>query len=514
MAKKEATPIDKPYGFVVYTDGGARPTNPGYGGYGFHGYVYSDQPPKKGSGNKDYILTEFGYIGKGDKVEHSKDDDKGAFPEIRSDAAKQIPVKPLSYINGHGTIPGLVSNNVAEITAATWALQYAKENSLKDVKILTDSKGMVDAVNGHIKTWQKNDWMKSNGEPVKNQEYWKNLIFQNEALISTGAKVCFEWIRAHNGHVGNETADKLATMGVMRARAGESHNSLVIDPAEGYWSRAVDKHPLLAQKRMYLSTQYGANKPGEYYMGNHGKDDDLLAQRSADGYYSYVKLNEPDVALEVVIRRQEKAANGENSLVMVRLDKVFETSTHLDLVTYGDACLYVPSSKRMDLCHISYNPGRKGNDSDVGNQPITKELNPPRLSMRAIESVNILKGILDAVTKESHPGFLKTEITNLIFDQDQKDDFKLKPSFISGFTKLDADINYGYEGKSVNIEITLGVDMPERNTLKKLEKLKPKITTVTWMESVSMFRYVTIIEVVDAVGIFGGMYSNARFVKS
>jgi hypothetical protein len=50
-------------GMVIYCDGGARP-NPGNIGWGNHGFIYSTQEPKKGSGNLTHILTASGYIPK------------------------------------------------------------------------------------------------------------------------------------------------------------------------------------------------------------------------------------------------------------------------------------------------------------------------------------------------------------------------------------------------------------------------------------------------------------------
>ena len=48
-------------GLVLYTDGGCRP-NPGYGGSGIHGYLYTEEVPKKGAGQGLNILTAEGYV--------------------------------------------------------------------------------------------------------------------------------------------------------------------------------------------------------------------------------------------------------------------------------------------------------------------------------------------------------------------------------------------------------------------------------------------------------------------
>ena len=46
-------------GMVLFTDGGFR----NYcGGWGFHGYLYDYDTPKKSSGNPNHILTSMGYV--------------------------------------------------------------------------------------------------------------------------------------------------------------------------------------------------------------------------------------------------------------------------------------------------------------------------------------------------------------------------------------------------------------------------------------------------------------------
>jgi ribonuclease HI len=491
MAKKktEITPVavDSPKGAIYYTDGGVRPTNPGYGGYGFHGYVYSDQDPKKGSGNPTNIVTDVGYLEKTDtkKPEHK-------------------PVKPLQYINGYGTIPGLVTNNVAEISAATWALANARTHDLEKVTIITDSKGVVEAANGWIAKWSQNGWLKSDGRPVANQDHWQILDAHMQYLQEKGIEVEFKWIKGHNDHLGNEISDKLATIGVMKCRAGQNYSSVDSFPAEGYWTQVIDKHPLLSQRRLYMSTDPATIHPGQYYLGNHGKDDELLGARNADGYFSYVELTEHDPIIEAVRVKQIDVCAGHVGIVMVRLDKVFEKNTHLDLHRYGTDCLYRRNPRRFDLSHVS-----KQSDEE----PVSKELNPPLLAWRAIEALNVLKTLMNEYSV-NNPEFVKTDITDLVFETTDKGVAKLRPTFDVGFVGFKADAQYGEAGEKITVDLMLGVDMPERNSLKRLEKLQPKINLVTWMESPQMFRYASVVETSTGRAVFAGVYSNTRVLPT
>jgi len=60
--------------------------------------------------------------------------------------------------------------------------------------------------------WVKRNWIKSDGEPVKNRELWQELL----KLCETH-KVDFKWVKGHNGDPGNEKTDDLANEGYLTA---------------------------------------------------------------------------------------------------------------------------------------------------------------------------------------------------------------------------------------------------------------------------------------------------------
>ena len=82
--KKEAAPVE--LHAVVYTDGGCRPSR-GIGGWGFHGYTYTNDTPKQGSGCKAGYPSCKGYIVT----------DKSKNPDCP-------PVTPIQYVDGWGSL--------------------------------------------------------------------------------------------------------------------------------------------------------------------------------------------------------------------------------------------------------------------------------------------------------------------------------------------------------------------------------------------------------------------------
>jgi ribonuclease HI len=492
---------------TAYTDGGCRP-NPGDGGYGVHAYTYSNEAPKKGSGNPNYLVTNIGYVHKARAAEYEPH-------EL---------VKVTGYIDAFGSIPGVITNNMAEITAANWVLEYAKKNEIKNVTIVADSQGVVGAGNGWLDKWSSNHWIKSDGTPVKNQEYWRALYTNINAIKETGGEVTFKWIKAHNGHTGNVEADELATIGVLTKKRGEdNYHSVSHEPPDGYWNKAVDKHPLINHRCLYMSTNPDQLVPGEYYLGNHGKDDELTGTRMADGYHAFVKLFEPDPAIETTRLFQTIVTNGDHEIAMVRLDKLLERRVHSMITKYGNRCLQRGKGRNPDVLFIDETSSRKDSKKPAAEKitPLSKILNPPLLAHRTLERVNLLYAVLSGYMCNDLR-YYPTDITNQIYDvgvkkNKAKEDEKtptLKSDFSAGFVGFDVDVVFSPEGHKCKVNLTLGVDTPPRNSLKKIEHLNPKIVVISWLESDQLLRYATAVFTDTGYGIFSGVFANLRVIAA
>jgi hypothetical protein len=126
-----------------------------------------------------------------------------------------------------------------------------------------------------------------------------------------------------------------------------------------------------------------------------------------------------------------------------------------------------------------------------------------------------LKGVMLDWKTNSSTRLSATDITSRLYTTDAKGAMALTKEFVPGFTTIKVPASYEQHGEGkglTDVELTLGVDLPERNALKRIEELKPKVTLVTWRE-VGAIRYATIIETADADGIWAGYYANLKFVK-
>jgi len=473
-----------PEGAVFYADAGVRPTNPGFGGWGFHGYTYSPIVPKKSMGPGHVAVTPHGYAPKSDG---------------------QAEVTPITYLDGFGTIPH-VSNNGAEVIAAAQAMHYAARYTLKDLTIKTDSRYVITGAQDYLRRWKANNWCKSDGSQVSNLEHWRLLDNSLSNLKTNGVNVTFEWVKGHNGDQGNEMADKYATIGALAAGSGQDKNMTQFTEAAHYWKPEEESHPLITHRRMYFVTNPENIVKGEYYLGDHGKDDALIGKRMADGSYAYVQLEKPDPYIELLVAKQMKVSLSEDNIVLVRLDELFKPQTRKDLMTFGED-MFIPAGKKA---HQAQNLKIVGGSDE---EPISTRLNPPLIAIRAVEAVNFLKGMFLAWKEGSLQNVHQSDITSCFYEPDKKDTLKVKSDFTSASSAVAVKAKIGETPEAVlDLELIVNIDVPSRNCFKKIEKLQPKITLLVWKEGLKAYRYATVIEATGAKGIWCGFYSNYKYL--
>ena len=101
------------------------------------------------------------------------------------------------------------TNNRMELKAAIEALSYLKSKS--EVVIFTDSKYLMEGINSWIENWKTNNWRTSNKKEVKNIDLWKDIDkYNNYHAIE------WNWVKGHSGDIGNDTADELANLAILK----------------------------------------------------------------------------------------------------------------------------------------------------------------------------------------------------------------------------------------------------------------------------------------------------------
>lgn len=106
------------------------------------------------------------------------------------------------------------TNNRGELQAVL-ELLLATAHRDEDLKVLCDSKYVINAITKWMPTWRVKGWKKANGQDVLNRDQMELL----HAAV-TGRKVKFEWVKGHNDHPLNEAADSRARAAAEAYRRG------------------------------------------------------------------------------------------------------------------------------------------------------------------------------------------------------------------------------------------------------------------------------------------------------
>lgn len=489
------------FGLVIYGDGSARP-NPGFVGSGIHAYKYTlGEVTEKSDKLGEYYTTNNGYQkkkpGPGDR----------ANGEIKGEA-----VKPIEYYEMAVPFEGENTNNFAELNAILQALRSLWDKTITRVRIVCDSEYVLKALRKDMETWSKNNWMTSIGKPVSNVETVKSLWYITESMKEAGVDIAYYWVRGHMDIAGNTQADILSNIARDMSVNKKYSDKLVTYPAKKYVDYDVEKHPLLTHKRLYFVTKPEQNIPGFYFQGDSGAGDFMIGKRLPETGYSVLILNEPDKTVEEMKKRQFEFANGLTQISSLLLDRIFDKKIYKYIDNFG--------------VHCTEKDKRNTNVNFLDNKPLTMVMNPTGLSLRAIDCFNNLSEALrlymvnkDKIENEfieAHR-YHVTDITERFYSKETKkvagvnvEHLVLKKDYVVGMKNvmLDHEVDFNDAKKTIKVPLIFGTDLPDRNQIKRLEKLNPKIKLITWRLSEESINYAIIIDCDDAVGIWSNFYAD------
>ena len=118
-----------------------------------------------------------------------------------------------AYIDNAGVVTELsgreedTTNNRMELKAVIESLNSFKIKN--NLNLYTDSKYVMDGSSKWIENWKKNGWKTAQKKAVKNQDLWIEL----DKLVHFH-QIHWVWVKGHDGNLGNERADYLATSAI------------------------------------------------------------------------------------------------------------------------------------------------------------------------------------------------------------------------------------------------------------------------------------------------------------
>lgn len=475
---------------VLYTDGGCKPSR-GIGGWGIHGFLYYPEEAKQGTGNPKVTPTPTGYIPGGGK------------PAITV----------THYVDGFGSLIPESTNNIAEMTAALRAMECARHHGITNLLIKMDSAYTLDGMSSWMYGWARQGWSKPDGSEIANVELWKQLFEVRKDLEDNGVTIKLVKVKGHSGVFGNDIADQNASRGIVAGRNGISLDMTNVRDSRGYWNTKSERSRLFSHPTWLFGAQNEAEDRSPdgrfaYYLGDPREEDELLGKKIADATFSVLYLKEPEAVLETI--RKAVAAMGQGryqGLSMGHLPQIFHADVYPEIQSYGDTLLSRDYENQRVLT--------------AAGQLLTKEIRPARLAYHAIDALQSLEQLLQEYLNPIEGTRLRTtDLTALLYESDtskKKPVFKLKSHITSAMRSLKVDANYAIGGSGTGVEkltLTLGLDLPDRNTLAALAGETTKATLLTWPESATAIRYASVIEADGDVGIWSGVYANLHMLAS
>lgn len=475
---------------VVYSDGGRRE----YAGVGIHGYIHTDEIVKHKSKCANAYPTNKGYISK----------------KVETELVNCVLFFDMCIALGDTT------HNYAELFGALIVAELTKRlDCLSRVRLLSDSKYTVDGVTSHIHGWVKNGWRTSTGKDVANRELW-NYWYDNymDICSSKKPKLIIKWVKGHDGNAGNDIADSLATQGINMGISKITDRKVWLNCGEPeiYHDRVTNISPMLSERRLILNCIKGDT--GYYFQMTMGgcwpssevERREQLGKRISDTCVSLVKLNEKDPIIERIDEVARQVGDVSNMLVC-RLDLLSQGTLYHDLTQTDFATIDTRDNKMTTASGVEF----------------VNELSQPRLSFRLTSVVDELALLLDVYNGDYDEGLTADKVFDLIDVTEQffkiKQEKKGESYSFNDYNEegiLNISITPSFANGVETISLLGGVDLPSGISMKRLAKLKPKVTLLGWVMKANprVMHYATIIQTEQGVGVWRSAYFGMYILKS
>lgn len=203
---------------------------------------------------------------------------------------------------------------------------------------------------------------------------------------------------------------------------------------------------------------------------------------------------------------------------MARMDNLYNNKIHRLVNSFGKH-YFVPNR-------------RTGRELEtICKTPITSEMNPTGLSLRAIGAFNYLEEMLDAFIRFRKEGFDNQANTFQLRAHDVTDEFyniiektvkkeavishELKAEHKQGMNNTYLTIHEPLDDEMLDVKVPIvyGCDILPRNNLRKLEKETPIVYVITWRETANVLRYATVIDCKTGIGIWSNFFADKLFLK-
>jgi len=479
---------------ILYTDGSFKrdeyiaDANIGIYGAGAHGYVFdpkakTDKSPTDSPAN--YYMTSTGYVGTNEYV---KTIHKLVTPLYYIDAA-------YSFLN-KGTAPR------SELLGMKCSLNDLYLNrdilGITEVCVYSDCAYAIGVANKimSIPTYPDND-------EIPNKDLIIELKEVLDKYLSIGLPITVEKVDGHSTYLGNNIADELAFHA--RQQSGcynviSFFNMVKIEKGKKYWNYSVDENELLKFKQLVFTHGLSANSTERVYSVMNYKTDVEIGSRTHDALMGLVSVKETPKIIDDVIKLYHEGLRTLSLLSVVNLRNLYSREVLHYYELFG-----------RTLFWFNY----RLKELSKRDKPIITAYHPPGLGNKLLGDIQFLytfisyyRKIKDQLIKYKtitvNNVMEYIDITSYIYTENnkKKNVCSLPSSCI--YIPIKATVF----DKSIEFPLVLGKDTLERNQFKRLETDNPIVTLVIEKITDKSYRYYTIIECKEDIGIYCNIYTN------
>lgn len=509
-ATTESSELGKGLALSAYVGAKISESYKGAVGIGFHGYFVTDEIAKRGYGLKNMLPSALGYV-KGDskqlcRVEQVFD---GVWGEhLREDSATVV---------------------VGMIIAATHVLTLGIEREVRSVFVGVPRVRLAAMLASGCAPLRKSNFKDSHGTEIPYKDYVEAYIRAFDILSEKGVTVTVE--NALETDMGVLSADGSASLALLNAGREGSIQHLSMVTADGYWNHVHGRHPLLGHQRLLFSATKDFKELPEYlYTMDYEKatadkkDKHKLeievGQNLAHARYAVVRPHNNDPLLNEVARRHcQHHRTKHSNLSILYLVNLFSKQGHSMLERFGSDVLVSKThlTELLDGRDVMY----------------THDMPIPRRSLRSAQVFAKMEHALKEfeAARAANPSDLLTfdcalgavtafEISDLlaVVTENNKGKCTYKPSKAMELPNLTMDVMghlvEGEELKKIPIRLTLGYDIPPRNTVAALLDEDFRAFVLVYRDTEVTVRHLTVILSSKGNGIWTTPFAARTFTHN
>lgn len=482
---------------------------PGCLGVGFHGFIVTEEPVKRGYGLKTTLPTHRGYI-KGDSKTLTRVEN--VFDGIWS---KIVP-------------PALAQDVVGQIEAATHLMTLGLSQNVKSIWIgcprIRLSQAMATGFAGLVKS----EFKDSKGVEVPYLDVLKAFLRLWDELATRGVPVTVENVEETN--MGYLLADANASLAMLNTQGNVTAEHFAMGPPEGYWNHDHKRHPLLSHPRIvFCSNDKFEELPPYIYTMDYEKTamdkkdkhklEIEVGQNLAHARYAVVKPHELDPLVNAVARRHSlhhKTKHANQAILY--LTAVFSKAGHAMLERFGADVLVSKTflTELLDGRGVMYSH----------DMPIPRRSNRAAQvfvkmedTLKAFENAYYANPGEDNYTFGSALGLITATLSTDVFckvteDAKGRDVYKPNPLIETPNTTTPATVKLmdGDALRDIDIKLTIGYDMPARNTVAALLDEDFKAYILVYRDTDITVRHLTVLMSSKGNGIWTTPFAARTFL--